>query len=233
MQHFTINHARFIAPSIAAAFLALAATSASVAGVKEPHADIFVQSLNGTLFTSGWDHATGEIISPDMRVFEGEFGIDPAFPFSTDEPGISSNLIGTTLTMNLLAGLSVWNGNGFDSTSAFLLASYGGQDAFSTTGGSFSFLVSEGLDLHPEYTVLGSGSTDPSNGIYLAAFTISSANHADSEPLYVVFNLGMSELDHEAATGWVESNIVPAPGALALIGAAGLMRRRRRSDPCR
>lgn len=194
----------------------------ALADAKEPHADIYVQSANGALFTGGWDHQTGEILFPELRVFEAEFGIDPTFPFSTDEPGIGSNLVGTTLTMNLLAGLGAWNGSGFTSTSAYLLASYGGQDAFSTTGGSFSFLVSEGLDLHPEYTLLSAGNVDPANGIYLASFTFSSAGLADSETIYAVFNLGMTEADHEAAVAWVESNLVPAPGAAALLALAGL-----------
>jgi hypothetical protein len=228
MQYLAHNSARFIAPSIASALLTLTATTAAMADEKAPHLDIYVQSLNGALFTGGWDHETGEIVAPELRVFEAEFGVDPTFPFSTDEPGIGSNLVGTTLTMNLLAGLSAWNGNGFETTSSYLLASYGGQDAFSTTGGAFSFLVSEGLDLHPEYTLLAAGNADPSNGIYLAAFTFSSVGLADSETLYVVFNLGMSEEDHEAATMWVESNLVPAPSALALIGVVGVLRRRRR-----
>jgi hypothetical protein len=228
MQYIAHNSARFITASIASTLFALAATTASVADEKEPHADIFVQSANGALFTGGWNHVTGEILFPELRVFEAEFGIDPSFPFSTDEPGIGSNLVGTTLTMNLLAGLSAWNGNGFSSTSAYLLASYGGQDAFSTTGGAFSFLVSEGLDLHPEYTLLASGNADPANGVYLAAFTLSSVGLADSETFYAVFNLGMSEVEHEAAAAWVESNLVPAPSAIALFAVTALMRRRRR-----
>ena len=228
MQYIAHNSARFITASIASTLFALAATTASIADEKTPHADIFVQSANGALFTSGWDHTTGEILFPELRVFEAEFGIDPSFPFSTDEPGVGSNLVGTTLTMNLLAGLGAWNGNGFSSTSAYLLASYGGQDAFSTNGGAFSFLVTEGLDLHPEYTLLGAGNTDPANGIYLAAFTFSSVGLADSDTLYVVFNLGMTEEEHEAATMWVESNLVPAPSAIALLGVTALVRRRRR-----
>jgi len=217
--------------TVASSVLAtLAVTTPALADEKEPHADIYVQSANGALFTGGWDHETGKVLFPELRVFEAEFGIDAAFPFSTDEPGIGSNLIGVTLTMNLLAGLGAWNGSGFTSTSAYLLASYGGQSAFSTTGGSFSFLVSEGLDLHPEYTLLSPDTMDPANGIYLASFTFSSAGLADSETLYAVFNLGMSEEEHEAAVAWVELNLVPAPGAaalLALAGFGGLARRRR------
>ena len=227
MSNIGFTHRNIFVTAFACASFALA-NGTALAAEKEPHADIYVQSANGALFTSGWVHLTGEIIAPELRVFEAEFGIDPSFPFSTDEPGIGSNLVGTTLTMNLLAGLGAWNGNGFNSTSAYLLASYGGQDAFSTTGGAFSFLVSEGLDLHPEYTLLSSGNVDPANGIYLAAFTFSSAGLADSEVFYAVFNLGLSEEDHEAATAWVESNLVPAPGAVALLGLIGLARRRQR-----
>lgn len=216
--------------SSSALFTTLLVATPAFADEKEPHADIYVQSLNGALSTGGWDHTTGEVLFPELRVFEAEFGIDPAFPFSTDEPGIGSNLVGTTLTMNLLAGLGAWNGSGFDTTSSYLLSSYGGQDAFSTTGGSFSFLVSEGLDLHPEYTLLGAGNSDPANGIYLASFTFSTAGLADSDVFYVVFNLGMSEADHEAAVSWVESNLVPTPSAIAvfaMVGFGGFTRRRR------
>jgi hypothetical protein len=129
--------------------------------------------------------------------------------------------------MNLLVGLGVWNGAGFDASGANLLASYGGQDATSASGGSFSFLVSEGLDLHPAYTLSGLGGADPANGIYLASFTLSSSGLATSEVFHVVFNLGLAEAAHGAAVAWVESNLVPAPGALALIVLGGLATRRR------
>jgi uncharacterized protein (TIGR03382 family) len=49
-----------------------------------------------------------------------------------------------------------------------------------------------------------------------------------SDVFYAVFNLGMSEEDHAAATEWVEVNLVPTPAAFALLGLAGLVSRRRR-----
>jgi hypothetical protein len=209
--------------------LASACTFASTAlAEKEPHLDLWVTASNGALVTGGWDHLTGAVVNASQRVFEAEFGIDPAFPFSTDEPGIGSDLVGVTLTMNLASGLGLWNGSGFDTSTATLLASYGGQNATTTTGGSFSFLVTAGLDLHPEYTVSGAGGADPANGIYLAAFTLSGAGYATSETFWAVFNLGMAEADHAAAAGWVEANLVPAPGAVAVLALAGLASRRRR-----
>jgi hypothetical protein len=38
----------------------------------------------------------------------------------------------------------------------------------------------------------------------------------------------MSEEEHDAAIEWVELNLVPAPGAIALLGLAGVAGRRRR-----
>ena len=156
-------------------------------------------------------------------MFAADFGIDPAFPFSTDEPGFTSDLLGSTVTINLLQGLGRWNGAGFDAATSSLFASYGGQDATSTAGGSFGFLVTAGLDLHPEFTLV-----DPLDGVYLASFTASSAGYATSESFYVLFNLGESEIDHDEAIEWVEANLVPAPGALALLAAGVLAGRRRR-----
>jgi hypothetical protein len=219
-----MNHVTFIA--LASTTLALA--SPALAADKEPHTDIWVTASGGTLVTGGWDHLTGEVVNPSQRVFEAEFGIDPAFPFSTDEPGIGSDLAGTTLSMNLLSGLARWNGAGFDASPSWLLASYGGQDATTVAGGSFSFLVTAGLDLHPEYTLVGAGGADPASGIYLASFTVSASGLATSDVYYAVFNLGMAEADHAAAAGWVEMNLVPAPGAVAMLGIAGLVARRRR-----
>ncbi|MCX5639449.1 MAG: hypothetical protein NT059_01350, partial [Planctomycetota bacterium] len=137
--------------------VAVSLVSVAVAAGKAPHADVWVSALDGSLRTGGWDHATGQVIAPSLRVFEGELGLDPLFPFSGNEPGIGSDLVGTTLTMNLLQGISVWNGSGYTASPYSMLASYAGQDASSISGGSFSFLVSQGLDLHPEYTLLGNG----------------------------------------------------------------------------
>ena len=128
----------------------------------------------------------------------------------------------------MLSGLGRWNGAGFDASPSWLFASYGGQDATTAAGGSFSFAVTAGLDLHPEYTLFGAGGADPAGGIYLASFTVSASGLATSEVFYAVFNLGMAEADHAAAAGWVEANLVPAPGAIALVGVSGLVARRRR-----
>ena len=193
------------------------------------HADVWFSSTGSSLTTAGWDHLTGEIINPTQRVFEGEFGLDPVFPFSGDDPGIGSDLLGVTLSMNLYQGLDVWNGSSFQgSTAAGLRAGYGGQEALSTTGGAFSFLVQSGLDLHPEYTLFGIDGSDPVEGLYLATFSVSAVNYDTSASFWVVFNLGMSEEEHGAAIAWVEANLVPAPSACVLLILAGRFGRRSR-----
>ena len=191
------------------------------------HADIWVTSSAGQLVTGGWDHETGTVINPDQRVFEGELGLDPSFPFSGDEPGIGSDLIGSTIRLRVLNSLGAWNGSGFDFSTSTLTVGYGGQTADTASGGFVSFNVTTGLDLHPEFSLSGAGATDPANGIYLATFRFASNGFTESEAFWVVLNLGMSEQDHEAAVAWAEMNLVPAPGAIALLGMAGLMRRRR------
>ena len=206
----------------------LAYTSSAMA--EEVHGDIWLYVNSNQLVTGSYDHTTGAIISLNTRVFEAEFGIDPLFPFSGDEPGFgaANSPTGITFTMNLVPGLSVWNGSGYDASVNILNFGYGSQSTSSTTGGSLSFLGATNTHLHPEYT-LSNSIGDPANGVYLAAFTYQSVGMISSDVFYVVFNLGMSEEDHAAATEWVEVNLVPTPAAFALLGLAGLISRRRRS----
>lgn len=213
--------------AVSAASLALAAPA--LAALKQGHADIWVTSSAGHLVTGGWDHATGAFTNPSQRVFEAELGLDPMFPFSGDEPGIGSDLIGATLSMHLSPVLGAWDGSSFAFSTSMLTASYGGQSASTDAGGSFSFLVTAGLDLHPEFTMGGPGGADPADGIYLATFEFRSAGLDASQSLWIVFNLGMGEAEHEAAVEWVESNLVPAPGALAVAALAAVTGARSRT----
>ncbi|MBM4008163.1 MAG: hypothetical protein FJ285_01030 [Planctomycetes bacterium] len=195
----------------------------------EVHPDAFVWQSGGQLRTASWDHDTGEIIDSAARVFSAEFGEDPEFPFSSDEPGFGSNLVGTTLSINVLSGLSRWTGSEFASfAGAAISGEYGGSSGSSASGGSFSFLVTEGLDLHPNFTISGDAGNDPIAGIYLLAMQASASGFNSSDTFWVVFNLGSDEADHDAAIDWVQGNLVPAPGAVALLVLAGATRGRRR-----
>jgi hypothetical protein len=70
---------------------------------------------------------------------------------------------------------------------------------------------------------------EPAAGIYLLSLelTSSDATIADSQPLFVVYNNGLSEATHDAAIEWVEANLVPIPEPATMlmcgIVALGLM----------
>ena len=53
--------------------------------------------------------------------------------------------------------------------------------------------------------------------------------YANSDSFYIVFNLGLDDEVFEESVEWVEGNLVPAPGAIAMLAIAGLAGRRRRN----
>ena len=214
-----------------AAMLALTTVACSFASADEEHYDIGVWNDNGTLMTGGFDHDTETLAVQNLRVFEAEFGEDPVFPFSTDEPGIGGVaadmglMEGSVIEMNLSAGLGVWNGNGFDyGTGDSMTIDYGPTAIDTLAGGTLNFLVTEDFDLHPIYSV----NDTAANGAYLIELTASMTGYETSESFYVVFNLGLYEEAYEESVDWVNDNIIPAPGVLALLGMGGLAVRRRR-----
>lgn len=219
---------RHIVPTIITGILACA----SFAQAEEaPHVDPYISAQGGQLHSAGWDPSTDSIVDSTTRVFGADFGEDPSFPFATEDPGFGSNLLGSTINVNLLAGLSNWTGTEFVSfTDASVTAEFGGASGNTTTGGGFSFLVGVGLHLHPSYFINGVGGLDPANGIYLVSLNATSSQYAASNTFWFVFNLGESEEDHDAAIEWVNTNLVPAPAGLIAILCGfpiGLRRRRR------
>jgi len=217
----------------AAATLSSIALVAPLAHADEAHLDPYVWAQNGRIEIGAWDDDEDKLHAPIYRVFGAELGEDPKFPFSIDEPGIRSSLVGLTFSLNLDAGLQAWTGSSFASSSSAMSVAYGGSTIGTGFGGLLSFLVGEGFHAHPEFTLAGFGGSDPTPGIYLVSFTVSSVGYGTSDRFWIAFNLGMDEADHEAAMKWVEANYVPAPGALAMIGAALACTRSRRRTASR
>jgi opacity protein-like surface antigen len=119
---------------------ALIGATVTVASADEEHFDIGVWNNAGTLTTGGWDHDTESLEVANLRVFEGTFGEDPAFPFATDEPGVGGAAadvgleLGGTFTLNIDAGLGQWNGNGFDTAAEELMnVDYGTEASTSSS----------------------------------------------------------------------------------------------------
>jgi hypothetical protein len=211
--------------------LALTTLACSFASADEEHYDIGVWNDSGTLMTGGFDHDTETLAVQNLRVFEAEFGEDPTFPFSTDEPGIGGVaadiglMEGSIIEMNVSASLGVWTGSGFNyGTSNSMNIDYGPTSVDTLTGGMLEFLVTDDFDLHPIWSV----NSQAAPGAYLVELTAAMTGYQTSENFYVVFNLGLDEEAYETSVDWVNDNLVPAPGVLALLGMGGLAVRRRR-----
>lgn len=198
---------------------------------EEEHYDIGVWNNNGTLQTGGFDHETESLEVDSLRVFEAHFGEDDQFPFSIDEPGIGGVAADMGLTegsfigLELAAGLGVWNGSGFSDAATSMSVDFGPASVGSGAGGLLEFLVVDDYDYHPIFSI------DPSaaSGSYLLEFTASMDGLATSESFWIVFNLGLDDEVFEETVEWVEGNLVPAPGAIAMLAIAGLAGRRRRA----
>ena len=206
--------------------------SGATAHADEEHYDIGVWNDNGVLMTGGWDHDTESMAVSSLRVFEAEFGEDPSFPFSIDEPGIGGAAAdvglaeGSTIKLSLAAGISAWNGNGFSATSSSMNVSFGPGSVDSGTGGDLDFLVADDYDYHPIFSIDNNAAV----GSYLLQFSVSVDGLTSSDPFWIVFNLGMEEEAYEESVEWVEGNLVPAPGAIGLLAMAGLASSRRRRN---
>lgn len=217
------------AASIAIATL----TTAASAGIAPAVLDVYLSAVDGHVVTSGFSDETKTVVAPGQRVFASVLGEDPKFPFSGDEPGIRGDLDDLTVSFTLQSGLWRWNGAGFDATGGALLMEYGGSVVDSLTGGSIDYFSNAETHIHPGYTLAGPDGADPSVGIYLAAFNASATGLRTSETFWMVFNLGESDGEHAAAMAWAQDNLVPAPGALALLGLVPVMGRRARSRSTR
>lgn len=218
--------------ALTASFLAAYTSMAAAQGGPLHNPDAYLWAQNGQIYSASWNDSTDEIVDPTARVFGADFGEDPSFPYAAEEPGFGSNIFGSTLTVNILSGLSIWNGTAFQSTSAAVITGeYGGASGNSLDGGGFSFFVSPGFDLHPSYFISGNEGAAADIGVYLLSLNASAAGLATSQTFWFVFNLGKSEEEHDAAIEWANTNLVPAPAALLVLASGiplGLRSGRRR-----
>lgn len=196
----------------------------------EEHFDIGIWNNAGQLQSGGWDHDTESLEVESLRVFEAHFGEDPTFPFSIDEPGVGGAAAdvgfneGEVLGLQLASGLGVWNGAGFDAAVTTMNVDFGPQSVDSSSGGILEFLVADDYDYHPIFSI----DSGAANGSYLLEFTAVMDGYGTSESFWIVFNLGLDDEIFEESVEWVEGNLVPAPGVLAMLSIAGLAGRRRR-----
>lgn len=159
-----------------------------------------------------------------QRAFGSEFG-EGLFNF-TDEPGFEAEngvfapnvLVG----FNIRTALGVWNGNGFDTALETLTINFGALER--TTGAGFvegfGLSTNAGGGYHRHFGFTLNGVTPQDSGVFLLELELWSDQPGvlTSLPFWIVFNFNESEAVHDLALDWVNANLVPAPGALLLLG---------------
>lgn len=84
------------------------------------------------------------------------------------------------------------------------------------------------LHKHIDFSIANTDLSEVDDGFYLWSLTLS-AGELETDPVYFVHGLGEhTEIAHEAAVDFVQTNVVPEPGSLALLGMGGLALLRRR-----
>ncbi|HSW46185.1 MAG TPA: PEP-CTERM sorting domain-containing protein [Phycisphaerae bacterium] len=228
---------------------------AAAGTLQAQHVDVRPYVAGGKLVT-GSAQLNGPVVTPlsdETRVFGVEFGEDdPAQPFFTEDPGFLSEHGtfpgggGKYVGFDVSAGLRHWTGSGFGAVPAgeSLQITKGSQSvnvAGAGIGGYWFGIigVNENIHEHLTFELLGADGNpipgdgvEPTPGIWLLEMTLrtSMPGVAVSDPLWIVFNSGGEdfESDHEAASAWVESHLVPEPASAILIAfGAGLISRRR------
>jgi hypothetical protein len=160
---------------------------------------------------------------------------------------------GFTLGLNVLTNLQYWNGTGAVS----FAPSAAGVDFGLTRGSNTLHISGTGLSgvtptigstggigrlhVHTSSALKFTDGTNPlapnaPDGVYLFGLemTLSGSGLANSDPIYFVFNNGVSEEIHDEAIDWVQNNLVvpePATWVLLALGllVAPLMGRKRRT----
>lgn len=206
--------------------------------------DIGLLLQGNRIVTAVADDDAGTFTDIGERVFAGEIdfvsnvGDDPGF-FTTDGPGLPGGFTafspGTTISYQTNGAIKEWDGSTFVSTSNRLrqIVIPGVVEILSPTDGSvvpgFEYAYNGGeFDEHPDYAMLD----DSSPGIFLWKIAFNATDEfgnliASSDEVWVVFDFGLGEFEHELALEWAEKNI-PSPGVLLPLAFGGLVASRRR-----
>jgi hypothetical protein len=195
-----------------------------------PEGDVFLSLQSGQL-TTGLISEDGTTITPGLRVYFAEFGID--VPNVTDEPGVQSLPGGlgaaTSFRFDIVRAARKWNGTDFSTIAAeTLTADLGPLTVTSPTTdvltSGFSIALSPtGSHEHPDWTL----NTPSSNGVYLLEVQWALNTGEVSPVTWMLWSQNTDEVTNEAAYGWALAN-VPTPGAAGLLVMGGVLAARRR-----
>ncbi|TVQ63677.1 MAG: hypothetical protein EA379_03520 [Phycisphaerales bacterium] len=227
----------------------LAAIASGAAATAAADRHIGIDAVDGRLTTFNYQSGVGYLNT--QRVFTNIFDADLFF---TDDNG--TNMPGGTLAtpgavgFNILGSLLVWDSGlqNFVSTDHTINISAGPASVDTADGfvAGFGTNVRDEIS-HPDnsaqwgrhhthfgYTLNGPEGT-PSDGIYLLnlewwyeAGDGNPVSYDTSLPFWTVFGLNVDDTDLLNTAQWVRDNVVPAPGAAAILGLAALAGVRRR-----
>lgn len=227
---------RFHTASMIVAASALALPQAVLAD-EEPHTDILLKTVDGSLRPFAEVDAPGGEFDLFQRVHEGELGED-ALNFG-DQPGFENFDLstGSNLGFDLIGEARIWNGSGFDPAPAtfsvgLFLSSPSEISVDTGAAGSvnpgFAFATHDGDEAHNDLQFRYNGATDPAIFLLELRIWTDQTGIGDTGSIFLVLNQGLAESEHEAATDYTVLNVVPAPAGAAAFGLAGVMALRRR-----
>ena len=233
----------------------LAAMTMASGMAKADHFDIAPYLQDGRLLTGGLDHSGNHTAPPiSVYGYEfGEDPYDPFNPSDpgvNQAAGVGNLPAGAALRYNILSSLLYWDGVGDPAfgvppSDTYLTLLMGSQmkTLTGTSAGQVGSLIQSVLSdgsVHKHFTtslyasdgasnVPGEvGYVEPADGIYALSLELtldSGGTNYVSDPLWIVFNHGMSEEVHDVAM----SALVPEPAMLSLLALGGLTMLRRRS----
>jgi len=221
----------------------------------DDHYDIAPYLVDGKLLTGGLDHSGNSVDpNISVYGFEfGEDAADPYNPSDpgvNQAAGVGNLPSGATLRYNILSSLLYWDGEGdvnftqppTDTIVTLLMGTNSRTltaDSGEQTGSLIQSVASDG-SVHKHFTTSlladaessnvpgDTGYIAPENGIYAFSLELTMTYNGTtytSDPLWLVFNNGMSEEVHDAAMA-----AVPEPITLTLLAMGGMaMLRRRRA----
>lgn len=214
--------------------LCLACAQAAFAQDADEHLDLSPTLDAGRVFTNGWSDADAFFV-PDQRVFGYEFGEIAGAPLFAGDPGFnvrpgSGFAPGSQMGFRVLNPLRYWNGADADADGSLtaddvLFTSPGaaelelsfGPVSRTVTGSSGALpdtFVGPAVDddgavhFHLSSSLSASGG-EPMDGIYRLDLALLNSLAEPSEPVSVLFNLGLDEDAHEASLDAVRASLLP------------------------
>ncbi len=240
------THRRTLAATLSAAAFA-AATLLSTASALAHEGDIALAVVNNRLVTGISEQVgTSEWVVPNgQRVFLGEldaagFAADPGL-FAGPTGSASGPLTlpaGGLIAFNIRTSLLAWNGAGFTATDHAMRLEFAAGALAATTPTTPAMVPGFGIstgtgafDEHWDFFLTRAAGV-LQTGIYLLELDLFLAGSSvqGAEPIWLVMNFGDTEENHEFAEEWVETNLVPSPGAAGLLALGGLAAARRRRN---